>query len=158
MLLPVQQVVGVPGDPSAEVAFAFTGRSEAVEWVLEEEIQEILRRSPGIRADTRGLPVGAFRLSEVNRVGDPLYGQIRRMAGLVDAEAVILPVAATFERNPEVPGSTPRVRLSAAVIDPRSGRVAWYGVVESDDVPREDPRALASAAERLARIVLWFAP
>lgn len=156
MLLPVQHNLGIPGDPSAELAFALTGRTDEVAWILEEEVREILGRSPGIQADTRGLPVGAFLQAEVERIGDPLYGQIRRMAGLVDAEAVVLPVAASYEANPEVEGSTPRVRLTAAILDPRSGRVAWFGVEQGEDFPREDPRALASAAERLARTILWY--
>ena len=157
MLLPVQHNLGIPGDPSAEVAFALTDRGEEVEWVLEDEVEEILDRSPGIRADTRGLPVGAFLQTEVDRVGDPLYGQLRRMSGLVDAQMVVLPVAASYEPNPQIPGSGPRVRLSAAVLDPRSGRVAWFGVEEGGEYAVEDPRALASAAERLARTILWYA-
>lgn len=156
MLLPVQHNLGIPGDPSAELAFALTGRTDEVEWVLEEEVQEILERSPAIRADTRGLPVGIFLQAEVDRIGDPLYGQIRRMAGLVDAEAVVLPIAASYEADTEVEGSTPRVRLTAAIVDPRSGLVAWFGVEQGEDFPREDPRALASAAERLARTIVWY--
>ncbi len=157
MLLPVQHVLGVEGDPSAEVAFALTDRGGEIEWILEDDVQEILERSPGIQASTRGLPVGFFLQAEVERVGDPLYGQLRRMAGLVGADAVVLPVAASFEANPEIPGATPRVRLTATIIDPRSGRVLWFGVEEGGDFPRGDPRGLASAAERLSRTILWYA-
>lgn len=156
MLLPVQHNLGIPGDPSAEVAFAMTERSDDVEWILEDEIQEILQRSPGIDADTRGLPVAEFLQAEVDRIGDPLYGQLRRMAGLVDADAVVLPVAASFEANTEVEGSTPRVRLTATIIEPRTGRVLWFGVEEGGDFDRSDPRALASAAERLAQTIIWY--
>jgi hypothetical protein len=156
MLLPVQENLGIPGDPSAEVAYALTERSDQVHWILEDEVQEILRRSPGIDAATRGLPVGVFLQAEVDRIGDPLYGQLRRMAALVDADAVVLPVAASFEANTEVEGSTPRVRLTATVIEPRTGRVLWFGVEEGGDFDRADPRALASAAERLARTIVWY--
>lgn len=156
MLLPVQHNLGIPGDPSAEVAFALTERASDVEWIVEDEIQEILQRSPGIDADTRGLPVAVFLQAEVERIGDPLYGQLRRMAGLVDADAVVLPVAASFEANTEVEGSTPRVRLTATIIEPRTGRVLWFGVEEGGDFDRTDPRALASAAERLAQTILWY--
>lgn len=157
MLLPVQQNLGIPGDPSAELAFALTDRTEEVEWILEEDVQEVLRRSPGIDADTRGLPVGVFRQSAVERIGDPLYGQIRRMAALVGADVVVLPVAVSFEANPDVPGSTPRVRFMATILDARTGRVLWFGIEEGDDHPRTDPRALASAAERLSQTILWYA-
>lgn len=158
MLLPVQHNLGIPGDPSAELTFALTERGDQVDWILEDEIQEILERSPGIDADTRGLPVGVFLQAEVDRIGDPLYGQLRRMASLVDADAVVLPVAASYEANPEVEGSTPRVRLTATIIEPRSGRVLWFGVEEGGDFDRTDPRALASAAERLARTIVWYGP
>lgn len=157
ILLPVQRTVGVPGDPTAELAFALTNRGNEVEWVLEEEVIEILERSPSIQARTRNLPVGLFLQAEVERVGDPLYGQLRRMASLVDAQAVLLPVAASFEPNPQVPGSRPRVRLTATLIEARSGRVAWFGVEEGDEFERGDPRGLATAAERLARTILWYA-
>lgn len=156
MLLPVQHVAGVLGDPTAELAFALTDRTDEVDWILEDEVQEILRRSPAIQASTRGLPVGAFLQAEVQRVGDPLYGQLRRMAGLVDAEVILLPVQASFAANPEIEGATPRVRITAALVDPRSGRVIWFGIEEGEDVPRDDPRGLASAAERLARTILWY--
>lgn len=155
MLLPVQRVQGVAGDPSAELAFALTERGDEVDWILEDEVVEILERSPAIQASTRGLPVSLFLQAEVQRVGDPLYGQLRRMAGLVDAEAVLLPIVASYEASAEV-GATPRVRLTAALIEPRSGRVVWFGIEEGDDTAQDDPRGLASAAEQLARTILWY--
>lgn len=155
MLLPVQRVQGVGGDPTAELAFALTERGDEVDWILEGEVVEILERSPAIQASTRGLPVSLFLQAEVDRVGDPLYGQLRRMAGLVDAEAVLLPILASYQASSEV-GATPRVRLTAALIEPRSGRVIWFGIEEGDDSARDDPRGLASAAERLARAILWY--
>jgi len=157
IVLPVQIVAGVEGDPSAELAFALTGRSDEVDWVLEPEILEILERSPAMQTSTRGLPVSLFLQAEVDRVGDPLYGQLRRMSALVNAEAVLLPIRASFEANAQIEGSTPRVRLVATLIEPRDGRVMWYGVEEGDDFPRGDPRGLASAAERMARTILWYA-
>lgn len=157
ILLPVQQTVGVSGDPTAEVAFALTNRGDEIDWVLEDEVVEILERSPSIQARTRNLPVGLFLQAEVERVGDPLYGQLRRMASLVDAQAVLLPIAATFEADPQVPGSRPRVRLTATLIETRTGRVVWFGVEQGDEFERGDPRGLATAAERLARTILWYA-
>lgn len=156
LLLPVQQNLGISGDPSAELSFALTDRSDEIEWILEEDVQEILRRSPGMDADTRGLPVGIFGQAVVERIGDPLYGQLRRLAGLVDADVVLLPVAVSYEANPDVEGSTPRVRFMAAILDPRTGQVLWFGVEEGADHPRDDPRALATAADRLSRTILWY--
>jgi hypothetical protein len=79
------------------------------------------------------------------------------MAALVDADAVLLPVAATYETNEDVVGSAPRVRLTTALIAPRTGQVLWFGVEEGGEFPREDPRGLASAMDRVARTLLWYA-
>lgn len=156
VMLPVQQVYGVRGDPDAELAYVLRDLGDEVAWIGEDEVVSALSRSPGMDSRTRGLPVARFHQAEVQRVGDPLYGQLRRMAALVDAEAVLLPVAATFEPNPSVEGSGPRVRLTVALVEPRSGRVVWFGVEEGDEHPADDPRGLASAVERLARTLLWY--
>lgn len=154
MVLPVQLVSGIQqGDPDAELAFGLTAREPGVDWVLPPEIERALARAPTIDARTRGLPVGAFLAAEVERIGDPLYGQLIRMAALVDGEVALLPVqmqagAATENGRP--------LQASAALIDVRSGRVLWFGVVEGAPVAPDDPRGLASVMEVLARTVLWY--
>lgn len=154
MLLPVQHVQGVRGDPDAELAFTLQGLGGNIVWVLPGEVDEVLARSPAVQASTRGLPVGTFFAAEVERIGDPLYGQIRRMAALVDAEAVLLPVVASLEPQGDTLSA---IRITSAVIDPRSGRVAWFGVLQGGAYPPDDPRGLASAMETLARTLLWYA-
>jgi hypothetical protein len=69
--------VGVPGDVDAELAFTFRDRGQGVDWIFEAEVERALEGSPALGARTRGLPVGAFLLAEVQRVGDPLFGQFR---------------------------------------------------------------------------------
>ena len=153
MVLPVQQNLGVPGNPDAELAFGLRERGSAVDWVLPAEVEEVLARSPAIQANTRGLQVGQFLAAEVERVGDPLYGQLRRLASLVNANAVLLPVQAALAA---VPGADPTVRLWTALIDVRSGRVMWFAILEGDSFPRADPRGLASAVDELARTLIWY--
>ena len=156
VLLPVQQVSGVVGDVDAELAFTLTDWGRDILWVLEDELATVLARSPGVDARLRGLPVSQFLLTEVRRIGDPLYGHLRRMATVVDAAAVVIPVAASFEPNQLVEGAPPRVRLTVALVEPRTGQVVWFGIEEGGDFPRDDPRALASAVERMARTLLWY--
>jgi hypothetical protein len=76
------------------------------------------------------------------------------MAALVDAEAVLLPVVASLEAQGDTLSA---IRITSAVIDPRSGRVAWFGVLQGGAYPPDDPRGLASAMETLARTLLWYA-
>jgi hypothetical protein len=154
LLLPVQQNLGVRGDLDGELAYALRERSGEVDWITAVEVEEVLARSPAMQARTRGLPVGAFVQAEVQRIGDPLFGELRRMAALVDAQAVVIPVQATLEA---VPGEDPRVRLWTALIDVRSGRVPWFAVLEGGAFPTGDPRSIASAVEEVSRSLLWYA-
>lgn len=155
MVLPVQQVVGIRGDADAELGFGLSGRSSDVDWIMPAEVQQMLDRSPGVQARLRGLPVGNFLLAEVERVGDPLYGQLLRLAALVDAEAVFLPILAIAEAEG---GGDPTVRLTSTLINARTGRVLWFGIVEGGAYPAGDPRGLASVVDVLARTLLWYVP
>jgi hypothetical protein len=154
LLLPVQQNLGVRGDLDAELSNALRERGRDVAWIAASELEARLARSPAMQARTRGLPVGIFVQAEVQRVGDPLYGELRRIAALVNAEAVVLPVQATLEVTP---GEDPKIRLWTALIDVRSGRVPWFAVLEGGAFPQGDPRALASAVEEVSRSLLWYA-
>ncbi len=149
MVLPVQLQSGVPRgllvDP--ELAHAFRTRGEGVRWVFPPEIDGILDRSPGVQAETRGLPIHMFLQAEVNRIGDPLFGHLLRLAGLTGADVALIPVELKY-------GTGGSYTLSAALIGTRTGRVSWYGVIEGSPGMAEDPAALASVADLLARAVL----
>lgn len=152
MVLPFQDAAALAGDPDAELAFGLRTRGEGVTWILPPRLEEALQRSPGLDTRLRGLPVGMFSAGEVRRVGDPLYGELRRLAALVDAEVALLPVRAWVH-----PGEGgPRIRMSAALVHVRTGRVLWFGVAEGDPGEAADPAALASAVESLARTLLWY--
>jgi len=155
-ILPVQIVSGVPGDADAEIEYALRDRSREVDWIGREELADAVARAPGLDTRTTGLPVGDFLRAEVRRIGDPLFGQLRRMAALVDADAVFIPVALTWEPNQSIPESEPRVRLTTTLVAARTGQVLWFGIAEGEDFERSDPRALVSAAERVARTLLWY--
>jgi len=154
MVLPFQQPGAVPGDVDAELAFVLRSRGEGVTWILPPRLQEALDRSPGLDTRIHGLSVGAFNAGEVERIGDPLYGDLLRLASLVDADIALLPIRAWVH-----PGeSDPRVRLSAALIHVRSGQVIWFAIEEGGAWEPDDPRALASAADALGRRLIWYAP
>lgn len=154
MVLPVQQIRGVRGNPDAEIAFGLGERDVEVTWILPAEVEEVLNRSPGIQANTRGLQVSQFLTAEVQRVGDPLYGDLRRLGSLVSAEAVLIPVQVSLEPEPD---SEPRVRLWTALIEIRTGRVLWFSVLQGEPYEAADPRGLASVVDVMARSLLWYA-
>ena len=154
LVLPVQQNRGVRGDPDAELAFGLRERDVTVSWIFPDELEDALSRSPGARSDLRGLAVGQFLAAEVERVGDPLYGSLRRLSALVDADVVLLPVQASLEAEP---GFDPTVRMWTALVDVRSGFVLWFSVLDGGAYPADDPRGLASAVDEMARSMLWYA-
>lgn len=155
MVLPVQSEAGVTGDVDAELAFAIRAVEGDVTWVFPPRLEAALERSPGLDARTTGLPVARFLRTEVERVGDPLYGYLRRLAAVVNADVALIPVQVA-PGPPDENGLT-ALEASVAMISVRSGRVLWFGVVDGDVGELGSPEVLASAMERLARRLLWYA-
>jgi len=127
MVYPVQIRQGVQGDVDAEIAFALRERGTEIDWVFPEELRRTLDRAPAIRSTVDGLTATVFLGAEVDRIGDPLYGQIRRLAELVDSELAIIPVV--VRPGGEGVEGVSVVEILSAILDVRPGRVMWSGVV-----------------------------
>lgn len=159
MVAPVQRQSGLGREvrPDAELQFALQERGPAVRWLFPDTLRSITGRSPGIDVALDRLPVDVFLRAEVRRVGDPLYGHLRRLNGLTGAPLILIPVRVRH-RPPgeEVEGEVlePAVEIAGALIEIRSGRVLWFGIVDGGSGASDDPRALASAADALARAVV----
>jgi hypothetical protein len=149
LVLPVQLRKGVAPELTIdeELAYALDARSNRVNWVFGPQVEEVLHRSPSVEAGVRNLPVGVFLQAEVNRVGDPLYGQIRRLTTLVDANLVVIPVQVDY-------GADGAFHLVGTMVDPVSGRVLWTANIAGEAGPADSPRALASLADAFSRALL----
>jgi hypothetical protein len=154
MVYPVQIRQGVPGDVDPEIAFAFRDRGSEIEWVFPEELRAALERAPVVQSRVDGLPVSMFLGAEVDRVGDPLYGQIRRLSELVNSDIAIIPV--TVRSGAEGVAGVSVVEVVSAILDVRTGRVMWTGVVAGRPGPVSDFGSVASAVEKLAETLLWY--
>jgi len=77
MVFPVQIRTAVPGD-----------RLD-----FPDELEALLARAPAVDSAVRGLPVGIFLSAEVQRIGDPLFGQLRRLGALSGSDIALIPVA-----------------------------------------------------------------
>lgn len=152
VVFPTQRSVDVPGDPDGELAYALRSRGGAGRWVLPDALRAQLARSPGFDVPMEDLPIDVFFRAEVRRVGDPLYGILRRAAALADATVAVIPLAVTW--RPATAESASAVEVTAAVIDVLSGRVVWFGVREGAADTPEDPGGLVQAMERLATALL----
>lgn len=149
MVLPVQTVEGLPGDVDAELAFALQSRAAEVDWVMPAELREAVATSPSLDVRLEGLPVAVFLRTEVERVGDPLFGVLRRLGALTGGEVALIPVIARY--RPGSGASPGAVEVAAALLDVRSGYVLWYGVEEGEPGSVTEPAVLASTLDVLAR-------
>ena len=149
LVFPVQIQTAVPQGvmADAELAHALRSNGEGVSWTYPEDIEELLARSPGVRIEMRNLPVLMFLQAEVRRIGDPLYGNIRRAAALAGAEVALIPVELSY-------GYQASYTLAATLINVSTGRVLWYGVVPGQPGEPDSPGTMASVAEAVALVLM----
>lgn len=149
LVLPVQIRAGSVGGVTIdeEIAYALSSRGERVSWVFPEGVESILRRSPGVQANLYNLPVGIFLQAEVNRIGDPLYGELRRLTTLAGADIALIPIALEYAQGGGY-------NLTATLLNPVTGRVIWFSVIQGGEGPAGAPSTLASVSDALARAVL----
>ncbi len=142
MVLPVQVAGPQIETAEADREIRFAGSEAGVDdrWVWPGDLEALLERNPAINVPLDQLDAGAFLVREVVRVGDPLFGYLRRLHGITDAPVALIPIQARLD-----PG-TASWELATAVIDARGGRVLWFGRVRGASEPSG---GLASAAAEL---------
>lgn len=152
MVLPFQLRRGGHEDVDAELLFALRSRPTAAEWIGPGELQTVLARSPGTGIRLGALNVQPFLVGEVQRVGDPLFGDLYRLGALSNARVAVLPVE--VRSRPEGEEGDLVVEAGAAILDTRTGHVLWYGIMEGPPGPPGDRGATVGAVEALARRIL----
>jgi hypothetical protein len=131
----------------AEISYWLREQAPDVRWVLPETIDRTLRRTPELDIKVRELDVAVFRRAQVKRIGDPLYGDLRRIAAVHgDARLAVVPVGAEFKPTGADQG---RIEVALAVIDLGFGDVIWFGVVGGEAGPPGQQTA-TSAAQSIA--------
>jgi hypothetical protein len=159
MVLPAQPAPGASvlpdGEPvpglDREIAYWLGETAPRVTWILPPVLERTLERSPSLGIRLRSLPVSIFHRAQVENIGDPLFGDLNALGALVGARVALLPVSAAYVSG--TGGEPGRVELRIALLDPRTGRVLWYGAVAGERGMPEDPATVASAARALAALV-----
>ncbi len=154
MVLPAQSGAAArPPRIDDEIRYWLAQSGSRIAFVFPDRLRRALAASPAL-SDVRldALAVASFRRGRVERIGDPLFGDLRRLGAVVDARYALLPVAAAYVPGPGG-ASAGRVEIAAALIDTFGGDVLWYGVVGGDRGPAGDARVVASAARALAKAV-----
>jgi len=154
MVFPVQIRTGVPGDASPEIVFALRAKGTEVDWIFPDELEALLARAPAVDSSVRGLPVGIFLNAEVQRIGDPLFGQLRRLGALTGSDIALIPVA--VRPGAEGVGGASVVEIVATIVNVRNGQVIWFGIVAGRPGSVADFGSVASAVESLVETLLWY--
>ena len=133
----------------AELSFWLPEAAPRIRWVLPAAIDQRASRQPTLDVRARDLPVQDFLRARLQSIGDPLYGDLRKLALLMDVRPALLPIGAVWI---EETGGTGRIHLALALIDTTGGAVIWYGVVAGAPGARVDQGTIASTAQALARM------
>jgi hypothetical protein len=145
MLLPVQ--TPGPEQLDAELAYWLRDALPAVDWLMPTELQAAADRAPAWRLRLASLSRPVLDMGgNDRRIIDPLYGALRQLGAVVNADLALVPVS--FEERADSSGT--RLDLTMAVVDIRGGRVLWLHRTRSPATPGGTP-ALASLAEAVAR-------
>ncbi|MEX2281681.1 MAG: hypothetical protein WEE89_04235 [Gemmatimonadota bacterium] len=124
----------------AELAYWLKDRAANVKWVMPDAIDRMLARSPALDIKPRSLDIAVFRHTQVKRIGDPLFGDLKRLASVLNARYALVPIAAENK-----PGTG--IEVAFALIDTTFGDVVWFGVLAGENA--------TAAAQRTAGV---FAP
>ena len=154
LILPVQATFGVESDrqkATDELLYAITERDTRTTWVRPDALRRALLRTPGYAGDPGVLPRDDFFHHGERYVADPLASVLRRYSAIMDARLVLVPREVRW-----LPSAADRgvVRILAAVVDARSGRLVWYGEARSPEGPDAGPGAVAAAFGVLAERML----
>lgn len=140
----------VPG-LDADIAYFLSERAPGVRWIFQQQVERAAATSPTLKIRPRELNVAAFHRMKVERIGDPLFGDLHTLGVLLDTRYALLPYAAAYVQGPaEAQG---RVEVALALIDTSDGDVLWTGVVAGERAAPAAPAATASAASALARLL-----
>lgn len=132
----------------AEIAYWLPQTAATVKWVMPATLQRVIARSPTLAVDMHNLAVGSFQRAQVKRIGDPLFGDLRKLAAVVDARVAVIPIAAEMIGTS---AATARAQVAVAVIDPIGGDVLWFGIIEGAPNASDEDSAVASAAQAFGR-------
>ncbi|MBI4544978.1 MAG: hypothetical protein HY703_07285 [Gemmatimonadetes bacterium] len=135
-------------DVDSEIAYWLGERGPRVRWVFPPRLERALARTPALGIQLHSLAVSSFYRAKVQRIGDPLFGDLRRLGALVDARYALLPVAGGYVAA--VAGGS-QVEIAAALIDTIGGDVLWFGVFRGVAGDLQDPALIPTAAQALAR-------
>ncbi len=158
MILPAQAPAATPLASATafdtELDYWLKDRAPRVRWIPASEVER-LAGSPSLRLDLHALDVRAFGRMRVQRIGDPLFGDVHNLGAMFDARLALLPASLAYVSPHDSAGAAlpgpGHFEVTAALIQTFGGEVVWYAVIPGEAGPIDAPATMASAARALAR-------
>lgn len=150
LILPVQASSGLQftrEDVTADFVAALRARDTRTQWIDPARLRRSLAASPNFAPDPAALPNDRYEVHGARRIQGGLGDAVRRYMALTEARLVVIPRAAVLVSPDSAPAF---VRMSAAVVDARTGFVVWHGEADGLPLPADDRASVASAAEAMA--------
>jgi hypothetical protein len=150
LILPVQASAGIQftrEDVTSELVAALRARDTRTQWIDPARLRRSLASSPNFAPDPAALPNDRYEVHGERRIQGGLGDAVRRYMALTEARLVVIPRSAVLVSPDSAPAF---VRMSAAVVDARTGFVVWHGEADGRPAPAEDRALIASAAEAMA--------
>ena len=141
LILPVQASAGLQftrEDVTNELVSALRGRDTRTQWLDPARLRRSLAASPNFAPDPAALPNDRYEVYGERRVQGGLADALRRSMALTEARLV----------DPD--SAPPFVRMSAALVDARTGLLVWWGEADGTPAAATDRALIASAAEAMA--------
>lgn len=155
LILPVQASAGLQftrEDVTGEFVSALRARDTRTQWIDPARLRRSLATSPNFAPDPAALPNDRYEVHGERRIQGGLADAVRRYMALTEARLVVIPRSAVLVSPDSAPAF---VRMSAAVVDARTGFVVWWGEADGRPAPAEDRALIVSAAEAMAaRLVI----
>ncbi len=147
MLVPA--LTGSPAQVDAELAFWLQDRAPDTEWILPAKLEAVAARTPQWRLTLRNDPRTVVEVSRgQRRLADPLYGDLRKLAAVLDAGYALVPMTVRAGAGPDGAAAT----ITAAFVNVRGGEIVWMGTVGGEaPAGGDEAAAVAAAASALAR-------
>lgn len=154
IILPVQASTGLGFNReiiTEEIVAAIRARDTRTQWIDPARLRRALAGSPTFAPDPAALPNDRYEAFGDRRIQGGLADAVRRYMALTEARLVVIPRSAVL-MTPDSGGAF--VRLSAAVVDARTGLVVWWGEADGRPAAPDDRALLTSAATALAARLL----
>lgn len=120
---------------------ALRKRAPAVTWLGLAEQRRALRMAPALGIEPARLETGYLVNPKVESMMDPLWGQLRTLAGMTNARMALAPAAVRFDRR----GTGYAAEYVLVLVDCREGQVLGRGRMPGPEAPTPEAALVAAA-------------